>query len=64
MATEARAKEGGASLAERLLAGDKRALARGISFVENDDPQGWALVREAPWKTSSLSVDERQGGRA
>jgi len=35
-----------ASLAERLLRGDKRALARGITFVENDDPAGWELVRE------------------
>jgi len=35
-----------AELAERLLAGDRRALARGISLVENDDPEGWALVRE------------------
>src|SRR5918998_4108840 len=35
-----------APLAERLLRGDKRALARGISFVENDDPAGWDLVRE------------------
>jgi LAO/AO transport system kinase len=34
------------SLAERLLKGDKRALARGISYVENDDPAGWELVRE------------------
>ena len=34
------------SLAERLLAGDKRALARGISLVEDDDPEGWALVRD------------------
>src|SRR5438309_6395232 len=34
------------SLAERLLAGDKRALARAISLVENDDPEGWALVSE------------------
>ncbi|MFL5957802.1 MAG: methylmalonyl Co-A mutase-associated GTPase MeaB [Solirubrobacterales bacterium] len=33
------------SLAERLLAGDKRALARGISLVEDDDPQGWELVK-------------------
>ena len=33
------------SLAERLLAGDKRALARGISLVEDDDPEGWELVR-------------------
>src|ERR671914_552077 len=35
-----------ADLSERLLAGDKRALARAISLVENDDPEGWALVRE------------------
>jgi LAO/AO transport system kinase len=34
------------SLAERVAAGDKRALARAISLVENDDPEGWALVRE------------------
>ena len=35
-----------AELTERLLDGDKRALARAISLVENDDPEGWALVRE------------------
>ena len=35
-----------ADLAQRLLEGDKRALARAISLVENDDPEGWALVRE------------------
>ncbi len=34
------------SLSERLLAGDKRALARAISLVENDDPQGWEVVHE------------------
>ena len=34
------------SLAQRLLDGDKRALARAITLVENDDPEGWALVRE------------------
>src|SRR5688572_27400015 len=34
-----------APLAERLLSGGKRALARGISFVENDEPAGWELVR-------------------
>jgi LAO/AO transport system kinase len=56
MATEARAKEGGASLAERLLAGDKRALARGISFVENDKPEGWALVREVYPKTGNARI--------
>jgi len=35
-----------AELTQRLLDGDKRALARAISLVENDDPEGWALVRE------------------
>ena len=34
------------TLAERLLEGDRRALARGISLVEADDPAGWALVKE------------------
>src|SRR4051794_28893083 len=42
-------------LAERLLAGDKRALARGISLVEDDDPEGWALVREIYPHTGSAS---------
>src|SRR3954453_12598459 len=44
------------SLAERLLAGDKRALARAISLVENDDPEGWALVREVYPKTGGAAV--------
>jgi LAO/AO transport system kinase len=35
-----------AELTQRVLDGDKRALARAISLVENDDPEGWALVRE------------------
>jgi LAO/AO transport system kinase len=43
-------------LAERLLAGDKRALARAISLVENDDPEGWALVREVFPKTGRATV--------
>jgi LAO/AO transport system kinase len=45
-----------APLAERLLAGDKRALARGISLVEDDDPEGWALVREVYPKTGNAAV--------
>src|SRR5947207_7190470 len=45
-----------ADLAERLLQGDKRALARAISLVENDDPEGWALVREVYPKTGKASV--------
>jgi LAO/AO transport system kinase len=44
------------SLAERLLAGDKRALARAISLVEDDDPAGWELVREVYPRTGSASV--------
>jgi LAO/AO transport system kinase len=35
-----------ATLAQRLLAGDRRALARAITLVENDDPSGWEVVRE------------------
>ena len=45
-----------ADLAENLLAGDKRALARAISLVENDDPEGWALVREVYPRTGHASV--------
>jgi LAO/AO transport system kinase len=40
------AKTGDATLAERLAGGDKRALARAITLIENDDPAGWELVRE------------------
>jgi LAO/AO transport system kinase len=46
----------GESLAQRLLAGDRRALARGISLVENDDPEGWALVREVYPRTGRAVV--------
>src|SRR3954466_6320871 len=35
-----------ASLAERVIAGDKRALARAITLVENRDPEGDRLVAE------------------
>src|SRR5919108_3834724 len=34
------------SLAERVVAGDKRGLARAISLVENRDPEGDRLVAE------------------
>src|ERR671925_2309681 len=44
------------TLAERLLAGDRRALARGISLVENDDPEGWALVKEVYPRTGRAAV--------
>jgi GTPase len=45
-----------ADLAQGLLAGDKRALARAISLVENDDPEGWALVREVYPHTGRAAV--------
>src|ERR1700758_2708102 len=44
------------SLAQRLLAGDRRALARGISLVENDDPEGWELVRTVYPRTGRAAV--------
>jgi LAO/AO transport system kinase len=44
------------TLAERLVAGDKRALARAISLVENDDPEGWALVRDVYPRTGGAAV--------
>jgi LAO/AO transport system kinase len=43
-------------LAQRLVAGDKRALARAITLVENDDPQGWELVREIYPQTGRAAV--------
>jgi LAO/AO transport system kinase len=45
-----------AELTDRLLEGDKRALARAISLVEDDDPEGWALVREVYPKTGNAAV--------
>jgi LAO/AO transport system kinase len=44
------------TLARRLLEGDKRALARAISLVENDDPAGWELVREVYPRTGGAAV--------
>ena len=45
-----------ATLAERLLGGDRRALARGISLVEDDRPEGWELVREIYPHTGRAAV--------
>ena len=44
------------SLADRLLRGDKRALARGISLVEDDDPDGWELVKAIYPHTGKASI--------
>src|SRR5881275_85036 len=43
-------------LAERLLEGDRRALARAISLVENEDPDGYDVVREVYPKTGKAAV--------
>src|SRR5437868_8497256 len=43
-------------LSKRLVEGDKRALARAISLVEDDDPAGWELVREVYPHTGKASV--------
>jgi LAO/AO transport system kinase len=44
------------SLRERLVRGDRRALARAISLVENDDPEGWKLVSEVYGRTGRAGV--------
>jgi LAO/AO transport system kinase len=44
------------TLAKRLLAGDRRALARAISLVENNRPEGWELVKEVYPHTGNASV--------
>jgi LAO/AO transport system kinase len=46
----------GPSLAQRLLDGDRRALARAITLVEDDRPQGWELVREVYPHTGKAAV--------
>ena len=43
-------------MAERLMAGDKRALARAITLVESDDPAGWDLVREIYPHTGKAAI--------
>ncbi len=44
------------SLAEPLVAGDKRALARAISLVENRDPEGDRLVAELFPRTGQARI--------
>jgi LAO/AO transport system kinase len=45
-----------ATLAQRLLDGDRRALARAITLVEDDRPEGWELVREVYPHTGRAAV--------
>jgi LAO/AO transport system kinase len=44
------------TLAQRLLEGDRRALARAITLIENDDPAGWELVRAVYPHTGRAAV--------
>ena len=44
------------SLAQRLLDGDRRALARAITLVENEDPAGYEIVREVYPQTGRAAV--------
>ncbi len=53
MATNGRTAD---DLTEPLLEGDRRALARAISLVENDDPEGWELVRRVYPQTGRAAM--------
>jgi LAO/AO transport system kinase len=44
------------TLAQRLLDGDRRALARAITLVEDDRPEGWELVKEVYPHTGRAAV--------
>jgi LAO/AO transport system kinase len=44
------------TLAQRLVDGDKRALARAISLVEDNDPRGFELVREVYPRTGRAAI--------
>jgi LAO/AO transport system kinase len=44
------------TLAQRLLDGDRRALARAITLVEDDRPEGWELVKQVYPHTGSAAV--------
>jgi len=47
---------GEASLAQRLIDGDRRALARAITLVENEQPEGYDIVREVFPSTGRAAV--------
>ncbi|MGH2863949.1 MAG: methylmalonyl Co-A mutase-associated GTPase MeaB [Solirubrobacteraceae bacterium] len=44
------------TLAQRLLDGDRRALARAITLVEDNRPEGWELVRQVYPHTGKAEV--------
>src|SRR6202161_2354755 len=44
------------TLAQRLLDGDRRALARAISLLQDDRPEGWELVKQVYPHTGNAAV--------
>jgi LAO/AO transport system kinase len=44
------------TLAQRLLDGDRRALARAITLVEDNRPEGWELVKDVYPHTGNAEV--------
>ncbi len=44
------------TLAQRLLDGDRRALARAITLIEDDRPEGWELVKEVYPHTGGAAI--------
>ncbi len=44
------------NIAQAVLAGDKRAVARAITWVENGDPQGAGLIRQIYGKTGHAYI--------
>ena len=52
----ARTGEDPAALARRLMAGDRRALARAISLVEDNRPEGWQIVSQVYPSTGRAAV--------
>jgi LAO/AO transport system kinase len=55
------------TLAERVFAGDARAIARAISLIEDESPAGAELVRDIYPRTgtrlSQSGVDRSPGAR-
>ncbi len=47
---------GMSDLSQRLIDGDRRALARAITLVERADPEGWDIVREVYPRTGNAQL--------
>ncbi len=47
---------GMSDLSQRLIDGDRRALARAITLVERADPEGWEIVREVYPRTGTAQL--------